>query len=192
MSRFLLLCVGIALCAALTLTPAAAMGQEADGNETSVEIDAVTIDQNETAVEQVDDYTTLMDWEYNDDREGFELVFRSDRSQGITITEAVQFSEGSGQGRIYQNRVPSGTAEVFVPVPRRGGEAAVTLVTPQSLQENRFTYVSTGQQEPERPALNYERVRLMVLLTAFGTAAFVFRVVRKKRNDETKEVERIL
>ena len=195
MSRlsFLTLTVALALLGALTLT-GGAVAQENSTDTRSIEIDTnpEPIEDNKTAVEAIDDNTVLMDWNYNDERVGFELVFESERSQSITITEAVQFKEGAGQGRIYANRLPSGTAEIFVPVPRRGGQAAVTMVTTQSLNENRFSYVSTGQAEPDRPPLDYERVRLMVLLTAFGTAGLVFRVVRKRRDDEMKEVERIL
>ena len=193
MSRFLTLTLVLgAVLIGLTLTPVVAIAQENATDEPTVEIGTDVNLGNATAIEAIDSTTDLVSWDYNDDRDGFELRFRSDRSQRITITEAVQFEEGTGSGRIYQNRLPSGDAEIFVPVPRRGGEAAVTMVTTQSLQENRYSYVSTGQAEPDRPPLDYERVRLMVLLTAFGTAAFVFRPVRNRQDDEQKEAERIL
>jgi len=32
----------------------------------------------------------------------------------MTLTEAVQFDEGAGGGRIYQQRLPAGMTEIFV------------------------------------------------------------------------------
>jgi len=48
----------------------------------------------------------------------------------MTLTEAVQFDEGAGGGRIYQQRLPAGMTEIFVSVPTRAGQAALTMTTP--------------------------------------------------------------
>lgn len=193
MSRFLTLTLVLgAVLIGLTLTPAAIAQENATDEGPTVEVGTNVELGNETAIEAIDSTTDLVSWTYDDDRNGFELRFRSERSQRIAITEAVQFEEGTGSGRTYENRLPSGASEIFVPVDRRGGEAAITMITEESREDNRYSWVSTGQAEPDRPPLDYERVRLMILLTAFGTAAFVFRTVRNRRDDEQKEAERIL
>lgn len=145
-----------------------------------------------TASQSIDKHLNLMSWEYNDDREGFELSFEANRTTQITITEAIQFSEGTGSGRIYQTRVPAGPSEIFVPVQRRGGQAAVTMVTPGSLAENRFSYVSTGEAAPDRPPLDYERVQVMVVLTAGLAAGGTLGVFAWRREDESRDYERII
>lgn len=187
--------------AAVAISPAAAQGNETadpdDEEETpeppSLEItDGQAAPEEEPASQSIDDNLNLMSWEYNDDREGFELEFETERRTQITITEAVQFSEGSGSGRIYQTRIPSGPSEVFVPVQRRGGQAAVTMVTPASLSENRYAYVSTGEAAPDRPALDYERVQFMVLLTAGLAAGGTLGIFAWRREDESRDYERIL
>ena len=182
----------IALVVALSLSalPIATANDTDDGPE--LEIDGNLPTTNETATQEIDSNLDLVTWEYDDDREGFVLQFRADSSTQITITEAVQFSEGSGQGNIYSTRLPADTSEIFVPVPRRGGQAAVTMVTPESLDNNRFSYVSTGEQEPDRPALNYERVQLMVIFTAAMASGATLGLVAWRREDEERTYERIL
>jgi len=64
----------------------------------------------------------------------------------MTLTEAVQFDEGAGGGRIYQQRLPAGMTEIFVSVPTRAGQAALTMTTPGSIANNRYSYVSTESQ----------------------------------------------
>jgi hypothetical protein len=66
------------------------------------------------------------------------------------------------------------------------------MTTPASIAENRYSYVSTGQTTPDRPAITYGRVQLIVLLTAMGSAGMAFGVVRKRREDEERAYERIL
>jgi hypothetical protein len=186
----------LAVALALTLTVGAgAVGTVAAQNETD---DAPTIDVNtnpaepeqETAAEQIDTNVALIEWRYEDG--AFILTFRSEAPSRITLTEAVQFAEGTGSGRIYSNQLASGLTELTVPVPRRGGQAALTMTTPLSIQQNRYSYVSTGETQPEKPPLDYDRTRLMVILTAVGAAGFTFRSVKNRREDETKEVERHL
>lgn len=184
--------VCVAVATVLTLAVGGVVAQQDDDDGPGIEVDETTIDENETAVLEVDSTTRLMGWEYDDEREGFVLRFDSDDSQRITITEAVQFNEGAGSGRIYSQRIPPGASEIFVYVPRRGGQAAVTMVTSESQENNRFTYVSTGQTSPDRPPIPYETAQLLVLLSGAGAAGATFYVVRRKREDETNEVERIL
>lgn len=191
MRRFSVFLLVVVLALSLSFIPAAAAQENTTDDAPTLEISEGDTDV-ETYAQEIDSALRLMEWDYDDDREGFVLTFESDTSKRITITEAVQFSEGSGSGRIYSSRLPSGVTEVFVPVQRRGGQAAVTMTTRESIAENRFSYVSTGEAKPDRPAIPYERVRLLVAFTAIGAGGFVFRVVRKKREDETKEAERLL
>ncbi len=165
---------------------AAADGPGIELNETDLP------SEPESYAVEIDDNTRVVDWSYHDDREGFEIVIESDRSQSISITEAVQFSEGAGTGRIYETRIPSGTSEVFVSVPRRGGEAAVTMTTQRSIQDNQFSYISTGEASPDRPPITYERAQLLVLITAIGAVGATFGIVKRRRDDEDRDYERIL
>lgn len=183
-----LIMVGGVIGAVAAIEPVAA--QDSGGG---IEIRTNATDQNpETYAQEVDPGTRIVSWEYDEDREGFVLLFETDRSTSITLTEAVQFSEGTGSGRIYRERIPEGTTEIFVSVPKRGGNAALTMVTPASLEQNSYSYVSTGETTPDKPAITYERVQLLVSGTAIGAGGLVFGLVRKRRNDEEKEVERIL
>lgn len=175
---------------ALATTAGPAVAQEGPG----IEINGTTLssEETETYSQEIDNKTRLVSWTYDDDREGFVLRFETDDSVRITLTEAVQFSEGSGSGRIYQERLPEGQSEVFVAVPRRGGQAAVTMTTRLSIQNNRFSYVSTGETETDKPPITYQRAQLLVGLSAIGAAGMAFGIVRRRRNDEEQDYERIL
>lgn len=180
----LVACVAVAV--AVAVGSSGAVANEIETNS------SIEIEDPETYAQEIDSSTRLMNWEYDDDREGFVLRFETDGSTRITLTEAVQFSEGAGSGRIYQQRLPEGQTEIFISVPRRGGEAAVTMTTAESIAENRFSYVSTGEAETDRPPISYERVQLLVALTAIGAVGATFGVVRKRREDEDRDYERIL
>lgn len=197
MSRLvLLLILALSVSAAVAISPTAAAQNatnESEPEPPSIEItDGEPAPDDATATQSIDEHLNLMEWEYHDAREGFILEFESNQTTQITITEAIQFSEGSGSGRIYQSRVPAGPSEIFVPVGRRGGQAAITMVTPSSLAENRYAYVSTGEQAPDRPALDYERVQVMVVLTAGLAAGGTVGVFVWRREDESRDYERIL
>ena len=188
MVRILVFCVAVSILACVAVGGAAATGAGP-----GIEVNTTTADaEPETFAQEIDPETQLVEWSYNDEREGFELRFQTNKSTRVTLTEAVQFSEGAGSGRIYQQRLPEGTSDVFVKVPRRGGQAAVTMTTPASINQNRFSYVSTGQTTPDRPAITYGRVQLIVLLTAMGSAGMAFGIVKRRREDEERAYERIL
>lgn len=172
---------------ALGAAPAAAQD---DGP--TVELDTNATAETTQYTQEIDSALRLMEWKYDDDRDGFRLVFESDTSKRLTLTEAVQFERGAGTGRIYSKRLPPGQTAVFVPVEKRGGQAALTLTTPLSVDQNRFSYVSTGQTPPDRPPIPYGQVRLLVGLTAVGAAGMTFRIVRKRQESEDKEVKRVL
>ena len=184
-------CVAVALIACVAVATGAAAAQN-DGPGIEINETDITTDEETVYAQEIDSETRIVEWTYNDDRGGFEIVFETNTSKRITLTEAVQFGEGSGSGRIYQNRLPQGTTEVFVTVPKRAGQAAVTMTTAESIRENRFSYISTGQTSPDRPPITYERVQIIVLLTAVGSAGGAYGIVRRRREDEKIDFERIL
>lgn len=186
-------CVAVVLVACVAVVAGSAAAQNgSDGTGIEINASDVTTDEETVYAQEIDNSTRIVEWRYDDEREGFEIVFETDRSKRITITEAVQFSEGSGSGRIYQERLPDGTTEVFVSVPRRGGQAAVTLVTSSSIRQNRFSYISTGETTPNRPAITFERVMAIVFLTAAASAGGAFGLVKRRREDEEMDLERII
>lgn len=187
MRRIAVFCVAVAVVACVAVGSAGATGP-------GIEVNTSSDDANEpeSYAQEIDAETRLVSWAYDDEREGFELRFETDSSTRITLTEAVQFSEGAGSGRIYQERLPEGVSDVFVSVPRRGGQAAVTMTTPASVDKNRFSYVSTGEASPDRPPISYERVQAIVLVTAIGATGAAVGVVRRRRDDEEKSYRRIL
>lgn len=187
---FACVAVGLIACVAVMATPAVAQndGPGIELNETV----QISEDSERTYAAEIDSETRLVSWEYDDERQGFVLTFETNSSKRITLTEAVQFSEGAGSGRIYQKRLPEGLTEVFVSVQKRGGQAALTFTTAESIRNNRFSYVSTGETRPDRAPITYERVQMIVLLTGFGAAGLTFGVVRKRREDEDRDYERIL
>ena len=191
MRRILIFCVAVSLAACVAVGGAAAQdGNQSDpGLETNGSVD---VGEPETYAQEIDAETRLITWEYDRDRGGFTLLFETDSSTRITLTEAVQFGEGAGSGRIYQHRLPEGQTEIFVSVPLRAGQAAVTMTTPGSIANNRFSYVSTGQTTPNRPPISYERAQMLILLSGFGGAGLTYRVVKKRREDEQKSYERVL
>ena len=191
MRRILALCVAVSLAA--TCVAVGGVAGQSNGSGPGLETNAsVDVGEPETYAQEIDADTRLVEWEYDRDRGGFRLLFETDESTRITLTEAVQFGEGSGSGRIYQHRLPQGQTEVFVSVSLRAGQAAVTMTTPGSIANNRFAYVSTGQTSPNRPPISYERAQILILLSGVGGAGLTFRVVKKRREDEEKSVERVL
>lgn len=177
--------VGLLVCVAVV---GGATAQD-DGIETN---SSVNVSSPETYAQEIDEDTRLISWEYDDRREGFVLLFETDESVRVTLTEAVQFSEGAGSGRIYQQRLPEGQTEVFVSVPRRGGQAAVTMTTRGSIRNNRFSYVSTGQTSPNRPPISYERAQILIALTGIGAVGLTYGVVKQRREDEKEDWKKIL
>lgn len=189
------LILAVVCVAVVGIVASGAAAAQDNESETEIELNDPDLNQSDfdqtTYSEEIDPDTRLVDWRYNDDREGFELLFETDSRTTITLTEAVQFDEGSGSGRIYQQRLPRGMTEVFVSVPRRGGEAAVTMTTPGSIAQNRFSYVSTGMSR-DRPPISYERAQLLVILTGVSVAVGTVTIIKRRREDEDKKYERVL
>jgi len=54
---------------------------------------SVDVDEPETYAQEIDEDTRLVEWEYDEDREGFIPRFETDSRTTMTLTEAVQFDE---------------------------------------------------------------------------------------------------
>jgi len=66
------------------------------------------------------------------------------------------------------------------------------MTTPGSIDNNRFSYVSTGEASTDRPPISYERAQLLVILTGIGVATGTVTIIKRRRDDEDKKAERIL
>jgi len=159
-------------------------------NQTANESGEIAAESN--VLEDVDGNVELVGWQYEAHGE-FVLEFRAERHATVTVAEAVQFSEGTGQGSLVQQRLMGGeTTTVVVPVDPPGEHAAVTITTDRSIKQERFTYVSTGQAETTNPPVEWGTVQLLLLAVGVGTSYVTHRTTRRKMDDETEEVERIL
>jgi hypothetical protein len=185
---FFVTLLALAALLSLTMTPAAAIAQE------NVTDDAPTIgdEQSDEYETQVDSQVRVVEWSYSGG--AFEIVFENtgERPTTVTVTEAVQFEEGSGQGSLKHVRLLPGETTVNIGVERAGGEAAVTITTDETNEEGYFTWLSTGEAEPDREPIGYGTVQILVSGAALGAAGMTLRVVRNRREDEEKDAERIL
>lgn len=129
---------------------------ENESDEVQEASDELEADQDENETQAASGYTTTIDsntrileWRYVGN--AFHIKFEADSPTHVTLTEAVQFEEGSGQGSIDQIRLLPGETEHRFRVESVGGEAAVTIVTDETLDEGYFVWLSTGQTATEGP-----------------------------------------
>lgn len=125
-------------------------------------------------LQQVDQNVRLMDWEYTGSE--FRLVFEADRPTQVTITEAVQWTKGSGQMAIHQERLLPGQTTVTLPVAERNGKAGAVITTADSIGDGHGVYVSTGQTETNESP--FERTSSTAgWIGGAGTVGFMFSFV---------------
>ena len=138
MSRFFLLFVVAALALTLAGSPVAAQNIT-DANNQTAEID-----------QRIDEEVAVLEWDYNDRLERFEieLVHEGDRPKTVTMVESVQREEGSGAISFEDQRILPGEDSITVEVKPRAGEAGVVLYTSDSLQQDRAVFLSTGVHSP--------------------------------------------
>jgi len=143
MKRFSIILMLVAL--VLASVPAGAVAAQAQSNETT------QAQGNETATDSggkvIDEDLRLVNWSYDYDAEKFSLRFESDRPKRVTLTEAVQMSEGSGDGTIRRTTISEGVTTVELSISPVAGQAAVFITTSKTQAENRFAWVSTGQTD---------------------------------------------
>lgn len=155
--------------------------------EENADVDLTADDVN---IQHDEDVTITSFW-YGDD-EAFRISFEVDEPTRVTISSRTQEAEGAGKFAIRRERLLPGTNEVTIPVPKAGGEAAVSITTSKSISNGEGSYVSTGMAEVNRPPIQWQSAQLLIILSAVGSAAGAIRYVAKKREDETKEAEKIL
>ncbi len=156
------------------------------------DIEELTGETQQTERIRVDDSVRVVGWGYDAEAEVFQIVFESDRARRVTLTESVQRAEGSGSFSVTTERLNAdGRTLVELPVPAAGGEAAVGITTSASLSEGGGTYLSTGISQ-NRPSITWQSAQLLIILSAIGSGAGAIRYVGKKRENETKEAERLL
>lgn len=148
------------------------------------------VDVNESAESEsylgtVDSDVRLVEGEMTDDDE-MELVLEADRSKEIAITDASQEIDGFVDINQRVLTIPEGQSTVRFRV-ADPDQAAVTIATTENL-------VGFGQQDFEgsNPSVQWSTAQQLILLTAIGTGAFVFRQVRQKREDSKPDSERVL
>lgn len=138
----------------------------------------------------VDSNLAVIDYEYTDGT--FRIDFQNDGPPTrVTLTEAVQFSEGAGKGSIVRQSLQSGRDTATIQVDPVNGEAAVTIVTTESLRNQEFIWVSTGQTEDPRPPIGWQGAQGLVAITALLSAALTFRWVRKKYDEQDQGAKRL-
>lgn len=140
--------------------------------------------------EPVDSQTTIVGFEYESGT--FKIGVHAEEPTVLTLTEAVQFTEGAGQMSIVQQAVPSGYSTVTIDVSERGGQAAVVITTAKGLSQGRGTYVSTGQTQPTRPPVEYQTAAILAALAALGAGYYSYQRGKSKiEESDEPEVERI-
>lgn len=95
----------------------------------------------------IDEDVTLVDWSEDDGT--FSLTFENDRDRPktITLTESTQPDEGAQSMAIRQERLLSGETTISITTQVRGGAAAVSVTTSDSIANGQGTVISTGEQD---------------------------------------------
>jgi len=146
--------VAVSLCA-VGFGPGVAAAQTA-GNQaptaTSTPTPTETETENVTGT-PVDEHVTLVDWSYSQGT--FTLVFENDQARPtiVTLTESTQPDEGAQKFAVREERLLGGKTTLTMTTRIQGGESAVSITTPASIDAGGGIVVSTGAQgaNPFRP-----------------------------------------
>jgi hypothetical protein len=153
-----------------------------------VSTDQNSPDQNLSAgcSERIESGLRLCGSKYENGAAVVELL--SDGPDSLTLTDVAKFMKGGEMNRgtvtIYEGR-----NTVRFPATRHKGFSGVSIDTGNTLYAVPITQV---QNQSSRPAISYGNVQGLLAVTAVGAGAFTFLSVRRKRDDEDKDVERIL
>lgn len=181
LTRYVLLAVALTLTVsvALTLTGTAA-AQE------GVQIETNATDEPEP-VEGTVGPIEIRDYELKGSTFVLDLDVSSATSYALSDSLAGIRSEGVTTVPTKQGALPAGRQTLRLDVTVVEDAGAVTLATPQGAVRIQSGSVGVGSE-----LIPASTVRILLLSTAIGAAGFTFRTVRKRREDETKEAERIL
>lgn len=114
------------------------------------------------------------------------LVLESERTMRLTLTDAGAFITG-GQVERESATVFEGRNTIRFRATEVQGFAGVAVDTGNVLYAKRIQALS-----PSQPAISYSSVQALIAVTAVGAAAFTYRLVRRKREEESPEWERVL
>lgn len=185
-----MIAVGIGLTLTGLLAVASApVAAQAGNNSTetarnaSVEISAGS-DSREDCTERVSDSLSICSKTYQDGTAT--LILESEQANRLTLTDAGAFIEGGEVGR-DRVTVYEGRNTVSIPATEVHGFAGVAIDTGEVLYAVKIQSIS-----PSGPPISYGNAQALVALTAVGAAAFTYRVVRRKREEESPEWEKIL
>jgi len=142
------------------------------------------LDEGEECTEQITQSLRICDAYYESGTAT--VVFESDGPERLTLTDSGGFISG---GEVFRESatVYEGKNAVSIPATQVKGFAGVSIDTGSVLYAKKITEVRTTG-----PPIQYQTAQGAIGLTALGAGAFTFRVVRRRRDDESKEVERIL
>lgn len=134
---------------------------------------------------EIDDDVRVVSADMSDDRT-IVVTLEADESRQVAITDASQEIDGAVDINYKQQSIPEGETEIEMRV-ANPSQPAITIATTESM-------VGIGDQEfdADRPAVAWQTVQGLLLVTAVAAVGITTRVVAKKREDEQKEVERIL
>ena len=175
----------VLIVAALTLTVATALTLTGAASAQSAEVSA-----NESTPEAVEGSVgpiTIVDYELRDGT--MRLTLDVDEPTPYALSDALAGTQSSGvtQIPVKQGAISAGRQTLRLDVTVLQGAGAVTLSTP-----NGAVRIQSGDVGLGDALIPASTVRVLLLGTAVGVGGFIFRTVRKKREDEDKEVERVL
>ncbi len=143
---------------------------------------------NETAVETTDDYmqeidseTRITDWEYQPGM--FTIEIETDSETKVSMTEAGDFEEGTGNFNYQETELDEGSNTVTMPVTDRQG-AGIAIATRRSLQQETGAFVSVGTAEsnPFRTFGGESGLFTGVIMTTGLAALGAAYVIRSEKN----------
>lgn len=120
------------------------------------------------------------------------LVITVEEATSFAMSDALAGTQTGGVTEVPAKRgvLESGKQELTMSVKTIKGKGAVTLAVPEgALRIQSGGGLSVGEQQTTIPA---DRVRLLVFGTAVGAAGFTFGIVKRKRDEEQNDYERLL
>lgn len=157
------------------------------GQATAQEIDQNATTTPEPAIEGAVGPVEILDYEVRDGT--MTLTLRTDEHTAYAVTDALAGLEGEGVSEIsYKQAIlKPGKTTVKLPVTVRDDAAAVTLSTPNDAVRIQTAPVAAGK----RP-VDYETAQLLLGGAAVFGAAGTFVYVKRRREEENREVRRTL
>lgn len=128
------------LCALVVLgmVTTVASAQEGQNNSTSTNSTSDTI--SSTTVQTIDQNTRITNWSYSDGE--FVLLVAADSPTRMTITQSIDTRDAdSGTGTILRRSLSSGENRIVVNTHGSSSSPALFITTPQSIENEEYTYV---------------------------------------------------